>query len=394
MYPTLTAMLGDLLGIDIPLPIQTYGFFLAMGFVVAGLWLFYEMRRMERIGILQGAKEKFVIGEAATFGEILVNALVGFAVGYKGLAALVAWRAFCDNPQEFLISAKGSLLGGIVLAAIMAFWRYYEKEKQRSPQPQIVEETVYPHQRIGDLIMIAAVFGILGSKIFTWIEDIDGFLRDPIGALFAFSGLTFYGGLIVAAIAVSLYARSKKIPFLHLLDITAPALIVAYGIGRLGCHFSGDGDWGIVNLAAKPLAFLPDWAWAYTYPNNVNNDGIPIPGCMGRYCSQLPEPVYPTSVYEFLMSTAIFCLLVVLRKKITHIPGLLFCIYLLFNGMERFCIETIRVNIQYPILGTGIMLSQAQIIALCLSLSGIIGTVILLLNKKKHPNANHTTMVN
>jgi hypothetical protein len=77
--------------------------------------------------------------------------------------------------------------------------------------------------------------------------------------------------LIVAGIAVAIYARRKKIPFLHLADATAPGLILAYGIGRIGCHVSGDGDWGIVNTAEKPgwLSWLPDWAWSYDYPNNV-----------------------------------------------------------------------------------------------------------------------------
>ena len=58
-----------------------------------------------------------------------------------------------------------------------------------------------------------------------------------------------------------------------MLDAVSPALMLAYGIGRLGCHFSGDGDWGIKNTAAKPdlISILPDWIWCYDYPNNVIN---------------------------------------------------------------------------------------------------------------------------
>ena len=58
-----------------------------------------------------------------------------------------------------------------------------------------------------------------------------------------------------------------------------PSLILAYGIGRAGCHFSGDGDWGIVASNQPDWWFLPDWMWSYNYPNNVINEGIPIPGC-------------------------------------------------------------------------------------------------------------------
>ena len=68
-------------------------------------------------------------------------------------------------------------------------------------------------------------------------------------------------------------------PFLRLADATAPGLLLAYGIGRIGCHVSGDGDWGIPNTLPKPgwLSWAPDWIWAYAYPNNVNRVGIRIP---------------------------------------------------------------------------------------------------------------------
>ena len=51
-------------------------------------------------------------------------------------------------------------------------------------------------------------------------------------------------------------------------------LFLTYGIGRNGCHFSGD-DWGIVLSNQPDWWFLPDWMWSYNYPNNVINEGIP-----------------------------------------------------------------------------------------------------------------------
>ncbi len=373
MFPTLSDIINYLTGVYINMPIKTYGFFLALAFLVAGIWLYNELQRMERAGFLQGVKEKFIIGQPAGLVEILVNMVLGFLLGYKGVAAVMHWKEFSNDTETFLQSGSGSLLGGVALAIIMGVWRYYEKEKQRLPQPQEVEEVIFPHQRVGDLIIVAAIFGIVGSKIFTWIEDIDGFMRDPIGAILSFSGLTFYGGLICAAIAVSWYARNKKISLLYLIDATAPALILAYGIGRLGCHFSGDGDWGVSNLSPKPFAWLPDWAWAYTYPNNVIERGIPIPGCVGHYCNVLPEPVWPTSVYEFSMSVLIFLFLVAVRKKI-NIAGMLFSIYLFLNGLERFSIERVRINERYDVGGSAY--SQAQIIAIVLMLLGIAGGIL------------------
>src|SRR6185369_7671159 len=104
-------------------------------------------------------------------------------------------------------------------------------------------------------------------------------------------------------------------------------------------------DWGIPNTAPKPsgLSFLPDWFWSYRYPHNVINEGIPIPGCVGHHCSMLELPVFPTPLYESITCILLFFFLWSIRKKISS-AGVLFSIYLLLNGLERFAIETIRVN--------------------------------------------------
>ena len=131
---------------------------------------------------------------------------------------------------------------------------------------------------------------------------------------------------------------------------------MAYGIGRAGCHLSGDGDWGINNLAPKPewMSFLPDWMWSYTFPHNVIHSGIQMEDCGAKfwepYCSQLANPVWPTAFYEVVMATLIFILLWKIRKKI-KVAGTLFCIYLALNGIERFLIEKMRINTEYNILG-------------------------------------------
>ncbi|OWY24983.1 diacylglyceryl transferase [Sphingobacteriales bacterium UPWRP_1] len=368
MYPTLSDLIFDLTGWYIPLPIQTYGFFLALGFVAGAIVLYREFSRMERAGYLTGVYEKQIIGKPATVPEILGNALIGFLIGYKLVAMLLDWRGFTDNPQEFIVSGDGNWVGAVAFAALFGYLSYRGKEKERLPQPQEVETMVFPRERVGEIIMIAAIAGILGSKLFTWFEDWDAFLKDPMGALLSFSGLTFYGGLICAAFAIIYYSFRKKIPVSRLTDAAAPALMIGYGMGRLGCHFSGDGDWGIVNNLAKPFSWLPDWLWAYNYPNNVINEGIPIEGCLGKHCRVLPEAVFPTSVYEFLMAVAIFVILMAVRKRLKA-PFGLFALYLILNGMERFSIETIRVNQRYDVLG--FQLSQAQTIAIALVITGL-----------------------
>jgi phosphatidylglycerol:prolipoprotein diacylglycerol transferase len=164
-----------------------------------------------------------------------------------------------------------------------------------------------------------------------------------------------------------------------MLDVGGPGLMLAYSIGRMGCHLSGDGDWGIPNLAQKP-SWLPDWLWSSTYPHNVINEGVPIKDCIGRFCSELPLPVYPTALYESIICLALFAFLWSIRKRI-HAPGLLFSIYLILNGLERFTIELIRVNSKYHV--AGISFTQAELISSLLILLGISGAIWSIKNAKK-----------
>jgi len=281
-----------------------------------------------------------------------------------------------NDPQSFILSSKGNLGLGILVGLFFAGLKWYEKHKQQLDKPEERMVRIWPHDRVGDLLIYAAGFGFLGAKIFHNLENWNDFAKDPIGALLSFSGLTFYGGLICAGAAIMLYARRIKLPIVHLVDAFAPILMLGYAIGRIGCQVSGDGDWGIANLNPKPFSWLPDWLWAYQYPHNVVGEGVPIPGCTGPYCNQLIPAVYPTALYEVILCSLIFALLWSIRKKI-KVPGQLFGIYLMFNGMERFLIESIRVNTKYESLP--FQPTQAQIISVSLFLVGL----ILTFNAKK-----------
>ena len=381
MYPTISDLIYDLLAINIPLPIQTFGFFVALAFVIGSYFISQEFKRKEKEGLLSIIKKKVKIGEGITTYEILSAVIGGFFIGFKLVEAIFNYDDLVQNPQEFILSARGSFMGGIIVAAISVYTKYKEKEKTKLREPKWVEQNIHPHQLVGNLIMIAAISGIIGAKIFASLENWDAFLLDPWGQLFSFSGLTFYGGLIFGAISVSYYARKNGIKIVHLMDIFAPSLILSYGIGRIGCHLSGDGDWGIVNTTTKPewMSFLPDWMWSYNYPNNVINQGERIPDCEGNFCHQLAENVYPTPFYEIIMAGLIFVFLWNIRKRI-NIAGILFFVYLTLNGIERFFIEKIRVNTKYDILGG---ITQAEIISVCLILIGVLGTFILYRNSRK-----------
>lgn len=379
MYPTLSDLINDLLGIYIPLPIQTFGFFMAVSFAAAYITTQAELKRKEKNGLLKPQLKKIIRNKPVSSADILVSMLLGALVGYKLLDMVLKYAELVKNPQAFILSARGHLAGALLGSVYGWYVKYEEQKKLKGKQQQEIEINEYPHELMGNILAIAAITGLLGAKIFHNLEYIGDFIQNPVEALLSFSGLTFYGGLIVAAFSVLYYTRKNGIPVLHMIDAAAPGLMLAYGIGRIGCHLSGDGDWGLVNTAANPIGFLPEWFWKYSYPNNVVNEGIPIPNCIGQHCFMLPQPVFPTPLYEAIAGIVLFIVLWQLRKRI-HIAGVLFCIYLVVNGAERFLIEKIRVNSTYEIFGAHI--TQAELIS---SLFIIIGSVgIWWLRKRQH----------
>lgn len=367
MFPTVSHFISYLFGIEVPLPFNTFGVFVALAFL-AGYWAFTkELKRKEALGILKPVKHTTTIGEPASMGELVSNALFGFLIGYKLIYALLNYKLFVADSQSVLLSTKGNLFGGLGLAALFVYWSYKEKEKTKLPTPKKVEVTVRPHELMSNMVVWAAVWGFLGAKIFDNLEHWDTFIQDPISGLLSFSGLTFYGGLICGGAAVLYIAHKNGIKPLHMLDVGGPGMMLAYGVGRIGCHLSGDGDWGIVNANPKPFSWFPDWLWAYTYPNNVAGEGNPIPGCIGRYCNELPNPVYPTPIYEVIAALLIFWFLWKIRTKI-NIPGVMFGIYLMFAGVERFLVELIRVNSKYTV--AGVSFTQAELISVIMFIAG------------------------
>lgn len=382
MYPRISDMINDLLGTSIKLPIQTYGFFVALAFVVGGLILSLELKRKEKNGLLKPQKRNITKGKPASIRELSFSGILGFLLGFKGVYMILNYSSFVDDPQDFLLSVNGSFLGGLALAALSVFATWRSAEKEKLPKPKSEEIEVRPHELTTTFMTIAAAAGIAGAKLFDILENLSAFFADPIGTLFSFQGLTFYGGLIVAALTIIWYAHRNGIPWRVLADAAAPALLLGYAVGRLGCQFSGDGCWGIENLNPKPewLSFLPDWAWAYDFPNNVIREGIPIHNCSGQYCRVLENPVFPTSLYESTLSLLFFAILWLIRKKII-IPGMIFSIYLIMNGTARFLIEKIRVNPPYHFLG--IELTQAEIISTTLILIGLAGMIYLLMSNRK-----------
>jgi phosphatidylglycerol---prolipoprotein diacylglyceryl transferase len=194
----------------------------------------------------------------------------------------------------------------------------------------------------------ALVGGLVGSRLYFVIENWSDVNDDPFGNIVSGTGLVWYGGLIGGGLAVAGWAWYRGFLGTALLDLAAPALALGQGIGRVGCQLSGDGDYG--------KAW--DGPWAMAYPDGT----VPT-----------DQQVHPTPVYETLALGLIAIVLWRLRNRLTG--GLLFALYLLLAGSERFLVEFIRRNDD-----VAIGLTQAQLISVAMIVAG--GLWLLLASRR------------
>jgi phosphatidylglycerol:prolipoprotein diacylglycerol transferase len=257
-------------------------------------------------------------------------------------------RLFQFGP--FTVYSYGLMLGlGFIVASIVL-----TKELRRKHLDPNLGSTI---------TLLAVIFGVSGSKILYLLENWGDFIRTPMMA-FSPGGLTWYGGFFLATAAIMIYARKKKIPFLKICDAAAPAIMIAYGVARIGCHLSGDGDYGM------PTS-LP-WGMVYsagTYPPSIAFRDFPDVVAKYGVNGVVPDtiPVHPTPLYEFFTGVILFLVLWKLKDRPAP-DGNIFMIYLILSGIARFAVEFLRLN---PRLLFG--LSEAQLLSLAMIAIGFIG---------------------
>ncbi len=191
----------------------------------------------------------------------------------------------------------------------------------------------------------ALVGGIVGSRVYFIVQNYDSVKHDFFGTLFSGSGLVWYGGAIGGALAVLAWAWWRGFLGLALLDLAAPALALGYAIGRCGCQLSGDGDYG------KPW----NGPWAMAYPHGT----VPT-----------DQTVHPTPVYETLAMGLGAWILWQLRDRVR--TGVLFAIYLVYAGTERFLVEFIRRNTE-----DSVGLTTAQLESLAMMAIGLVWIAVV-----------------
>ena len=369
-YASIWDFINSIFGTHIlSMPPQTYGFFMAIAFIVGVTVAQKELKRRTDAGIFSRGTKEIIEGDKVQWQDVLLYALFGYFLGLKALGIYLNEALFSANPQEYLISLQGSNLGGIIGAALLGGYVYYQQKKKELAQPITKTISYNAEDRMGEILMLAMAGGILGSKILDAFDNpasMRELLANPIGSLT--SGLSVLGGLWLAALLLIIYARRNKLHILPFADALSPAFFIAYAVGRLGCQFSGDGCWGIPSNPFVKPSFIPDFLWGSTYAHNVNREGNLMLNCLEPYCTILPEPHFPTPLYETLMVSVLFGIIWMSRKYLTPSFGAITGLFLIFNGLERFLIEFIRENHKYNYFG--FEFSQAQYISLIMILLG------------------------
>jgi phosphatidylglycerol:prolipoprotein diacylglycerol transferase len=233
---------------------------------------------------------------------------------------------------------------GVMLAlAFLASGNVVERELRRKHlDPELASS----------FVLWAAVGGLVGSRVLSFVDDWDGFVADPFAFVFTGAGFVFYGGLIGGFATVSLFIWRRGLPWAVVTDCIAHSLAVGQAIGRIGCLLAGDGDWGVPTT-------LP---WAMRFPNAI------IGWDAWVQANGLPADVlvHPAPIYESLGYATVFLVLWSLRKR-PHPPGVMLWLYLILSPMVRLLVEFIRIN---PKIAYG--LSEAQLISMVLITVGTV----------------------
>ena len=234
------------------------------------------------------------------------------------------------------------------------------------------------------IILWMAFAGIVGAKIWHVIDTPED--RPTLQLLFSRQflewvrqGFAWFGGFVAGIITLLFLARKCRISMLTMLDICSPAVAIGYGVGRIGCLISGDGDYG------KPTSW--QWPWGMAFPNGL----VPTTQVCQQYGWPADCRVYPTPIYEFIAGVLIFWYLWRRgRRALQHplAPGVITGEFLILSGLERFLVEFLRIN---PRVIFG--MSNAQFVAL---LTMIAGAILLIFVRRRfrkidpvHKTLNH-----
>jgi phosphatidylglycerol---prolipoprotein diacylglyceryl transferase len=211
------------------------------------------------------------------------------------------------------------------------------------------------------VVLWGALGGLIGARLYDVLDNWRLYMANPITIIWSGSGFVWFGGFIGGITAAYFVARYYKVSVGATADMCGPALAIGQALGRIGCHLSGDGDWGIPST-------LP---WAVAYPKAIVGWGpqtvLKLDPHGNLVSGFFPGVrVHPTPIYEAILYAGVFFILWSMRKR-AGTPGRIFFLYLVLLGGCRFMVEFLRIN---PRVLWG--LSEAQLIALAMVAVGVV----------------------
>lgn len=207
-----------------------------------------------------------------------------------------------------------------------------------------------------DLIFYTLIIGILGARVYYCVFNLDYYLANPSEILKIYNGgLAIHGGVIAGLIFVYFYTKKKNISFIKILDIVAPAVIIAQSFGRWGNFFNQEAHGGITTYQNLKNMHIPEFI--------INGMHIE-----GKY-------YYPTFFFESIWCLIGFIILMIARRNKNLRKGFQIGFYFIWYGIGRFFIEALRTD---SLMFFGLKI--AQIVSL---IGIIIGIIIIVTNRNK-----------
>jgi phosphatidylglycerol:prolipoprotein diacylglycerol transferase len=220
-------------------------------------------------------------------------------------------------------------------------------------------------EKAWDLVFMGVVGGIVGAKGYYILLNYPRLMSDPMGLILSRGGLVWYGGFMLATALVIWEIKRQGLRVPVMADVIAPALALAYGVGRVGCFLVGD-DWGRPTASVFGVRF-PRGTPSTSVQNIEQIFGMSVDPELIEQYGQI-VPVHPTQLYEVGLSTLIFFVLWPMREH-GHRKGWLFMLWLALAGMERFLVEFLRAK-DDRFFG---ILTLAQMISLAIVVVGVVG---------------------
>ena len=234
----------------------------------------------------------------------------------------------------------------ILLGVIVAYILITREGKKQGLQKEF----------ISDLIFYTLIIGILGARVYYCVFNLDYYLANPSEILKIYNGgLAIHGGVIAGLIFVYFYTKKKNVSFIKILDIVAPAVIIAQSFGRWGNFFNQEAHGGITTYQNLKNMHIPEFI--------INGMHIE-----GKY-------YYPTFFFESIWCLIGFMILMIARRNKNLRKGFQIGFYFIWYGIGRFFIEAFRTD---SLMFFGLKI--AQIVSL---IGIIIGIIIIVTNRNK-----------